>query len=351
VKIMSAGCAGAVFSLIFFAGNSQAFTRPYQFTALHAANGYTNTEPTAINDFGQVVGISFNTNLESSQATIWIGNSASPLISSGFGVSQAFGINNAGQVVGGANISSTDNDWHAIVWNSAGPQDLGPGNAFAINTAGQVAGTNGSQRATIWNGTTPTTIGSGPDQTGAINSSGQVAGSSGYDAVVWNNGIKNPLPGLGGIGARAQAINDLGVSVGYSWIPGNSTYHATIWNGTGVIDLGSLGGGQSRALGINNTGTIVGDSTTATGFQHATLWTAMGPVDLNSFIDPSTIGKDWTLAVAVGINAEGSITGISRNYFSGQWEGFILKPIPEPKIHYMMLFGLGLLGAIVICKK
>ncbi|MBK9021917.1 MAG: hypothetical protein IPL72_18805 [Sulfuritalea sp.] len=166
MKFTNAVVAGALASMALFAGTGQAIAQAYRFTALPAANGYLNAEPTAINDFGQVVGISFNTNLESSQATIWNNGTPSALGYAGGGISQAYGIDNGGQVVGGVNVSTTGNDWHAVVWSGSTTRDLGPGMAFAINKSGQVAGTNERQQAVIWNGGTVTQLGSGPDQTG-----------------------------------------------------------------------------------------------------------------------------------------------------------------------------------------
>jgi probable HAF family extracellular repeat protein len=74
-------------------------------------------------------------------------------------------INDAGQVVGTSPFGATNT--HAVIWNGGIPTDLGTlgGNnsqAFGINNAGQIVGTAGPQgnRATIWNGGTPTFLGS-----------------------------------------------------------------------------------------------------------------------------------------------------------------------------------------------
>ncbi len=95
--------------------------------------------------------------------------------------------------------------------------------AKGINNAGQVVGVSGGLKygvqipvesdggghATIWNGTTPTDLGTL----------------------------------LGGHTSRATGINDSGQVVGYSDYDGSPfSTHATIWNGTTPTDLGTLGG-------------------------------------------------------------------------------------------------------------
>lgn len=95
-------------------------------------------------------------------------------------------INNAGQIVGRVNMSSTSNDWHGTIWNGAsltGNRTLGTNHddANAINDAGQVAGSN-AYHATIWNGATATTLGSGTVL--AINNNGKAAGAAMYSGGI-----------------------------------------------------------------------------------------------------------------------------------------------------------------------
>ena len=72
--------------------------------------------------------------------------------------------------------------------------------------------------------------------------------------------------------ARATAVNDSGVAVGYStYVTEPSTpdagQHAVIFQGGNPVSLGTLGNGNNNdsANGINDSGVIVGASSTSTG--------------------------------------------------------------------------------------
>lgn len=92
------------------------------------------------------------------------------------------------------------------------------------------------------------------------------------------------------------------------------------------IDLGTLGGASSSANAINDTGQIVGWSYTSNGVDHAFLWSSGNMVDLNSLIDPAS---GWTLEGAGAITNLGWIVGTGRNAF-GETHAYLLTPAPEP---------------------
>jgi len=179
--------------------------------------GGLSSSARGINSVGQVVGWSYTSGGES-HAFLWTPTSTNGTTGSmvdlgtlGGTESIAYGINTAGQVVGFASLAG-DAVLHAFLWTPGGTdgvasnpqmQDLGAfggsySTAFAINSAGVVTG--GSSTANtdefhpfIWTPSTPN------GTTGTME-----------DAI-----------GLGGLGAYATGINDLGQIAGQSTLVGN----------------------------------------------------------------------------------------------------------------------------------
>ena len=226
---------------------------------------------------------------------------------------QALGINNRGQIVGGAETSTQDScsiffqQVEAVLWENGQVQELPlfPGDqdgfANAINDRGQVVGVTGCvttiTRAVLWP--------KGP-----------------------NGGVID-LGNLGGTGGNVPSdINNRGQVVGQSDLPGDTTHHAFLWTeATGMQDLGTLNGEPvSLAFGINNQTQIVGifedfagDNTT--GF----LWQDGVMTDLNTLIPP---GSPLFLQEPVGINDRGEIVGFGV-LSDGEQRGFLLIPCNE----------------------
>jgi probable HAF family extracellular repeat protein len=90
----------------------------------------------------------------------------------------------------------------------------------------------------------------------AINEVGQVigysysAGSAGSRAFVWQAGVMTELT-LGGSRSSATAINEAGQIIGYSYLWGDAGSHAFVWQAGVMTDLGTLGGSSSYATAIN----------------------------------------------------------------------------------------------------
>src|SRR5271165_5942603 len=63
---------------------------------------------------------------------------------------------------------------------------------------------------------------------------------------------------LGGTSSFAQAINNSGQIVGYSYMAGNVNMNAFLYCAGAMTDLGTLGGSDSFALAINGAGQVVG---------------------------------------------------------------------------------------------
>ncbi len=212
---------------------------------------------------------------------------------------------------------------HAFFWGQQhGIQDIGtlPGGdfseAFAINNAGQVAGTSNtasSMRAFLWTSATGLQdLGTLPranaSQAYAINEAGQVVGASGTDAVLWTNGLIQDIGGLPGSDwSEAHGINNAGQVVGFS----NTTdgQRAFLWSGNTIQDLGTLpGDSASRANLINDHGVVIGASEGRNGVR-AFAWTAT--VGMQTI--PTLPGGSYS--EAFGVNNAGQVVGASGSSF------------------------------------
>jgi probable HAF family extracellular repeat protein len=217
--------------------------------------------------------------------------------------SAAYGLNDAGQVVGYANFIGVFYE-RAFLWDSQnGIQNLGTlgegqfSFAYGINTSGQVVGDSdvfeGSlEHAFVWdsqngmqdlNSLIPPNSGLELHQARAINDAGQIVGNAGdypqIQAYVYNAGTVTGLGFLPGFdNSFATAINNAEQVVGYVTKNGASGAHAFVYAEGAMADLNDLvspGSGLTLAVatGINNAGQIACSAKDAMGHLHAVLLT------------------------------------------------------------------------------
>lgn len=238
--------------------------------------------------------------------------------------SQAYGVNNRGQVVGFAENGTQDPSCtspqvlqvEAVVWEPKKghiqrlPPLSGDPDAFglAINDEGEVAGCSGI--------------------------CGNVGATSCRHAVVWKNGSPTDIGGLFNLAGAiniAAAINNRGQVLGSSVRQDGSSVRSFIWQNGAITDLGILPGNPLTFLGgINNNGQVVGHSCDETDtYCSAYLWQDGLMIDLNTLIPP---GFPLKLYYAGDINDRGEIAGIAVdpiNPITGASAAFLAIPCDD----------------------
>lgn len=282
-----------------YAPNSSGVGQAYLWTPVtsNAASGTLSflplTEACAINGPGQVAGygqVVLKGRKSAGYAQVWQPDGTiTNLISGG----KAFGINDAGNVVGQAFGAST----YPFLWSHGMAYDLyaqtGGARATSINQSGQIAGLDANfATGFLWtpstpNGTTGTSIHL-PIAASAINDLGQVVGPPstimGQAALYTPSGGVQYLPG-----SNASGINNLTQVVGAAYTSPDPSLHAYLWDSVhGARNLND----SSQFILYNSNGTF------ATG---------------------------WFLFQADGINDYGQIVGWGINS-AGQRRIFLLTP-------------------------
>lgn len=231
------------------------------------------------------------------------------------------GVNNLGQIVGLAEISTHDPacpspqvlDFEAVVW---GPK---PGQILEL----------------------PPLPGDTVGLANEINDHGQAVGATGLcsafstgieHAVLWQDGSAIDLGNLGSqLFNSANTINERGEVAGGAGMPNNATWHAFLWNKGVMRDLGLLAGDvMSQSNGMNNKGQVVGTSCIDINFSdcRAFIWQNGVMTNLNDLIPPNSL-QGIHLGIANDINDRGEIVGATVTNNGADGPGFVLFPCNE----------------------
>jgi probable HAF family extracellular repeat protein len=252
-----------------------------------------------------------------------------------------FGINITDDVVGG--IGNATGTGHAFLYHAGSLQDLGllPGAlssaAYGINNAGQIVGWSGSHWF-LYSGGTMMDMGIG--QALKINNLGQIVGTaalgpySGRGAFFYDGSIHfvEPLPLGGNEGNLGYGINDAGDLVGASYFGDGISSHPFLYHAGSLTDLGNLPGtNQCEAIDINIERQVVGNcvNNQKPDGLHAFLFSAGNLYDLASLIFPYPGLLDRVSA----INRDGIIAATLHGH------PILLKPIGKPESHILPLSG------------
>lgn len=227
------------------------------------------------------------------------------------GYSWAQQINNAEEIAGGSLAS--DGSFHAVLWNHGQISDLGTlggPNSFGngINDRGQIVG-----GATVSNVFNP------------------ILGFPPFYGTLWDHGEVTVLtPGVPAaafnINNKTQVVGRILVPDAKE----GGVAHAFLWQEGVLTDLGvpdGFGDDDSEANSLNDSGQIVGDS--GVGFiegyppDHALLWQNGGWIDLNTLI-PSDSG--YYLILAADVNASGQIAVCAVPQNTGSIHAALLTP-------------------------
>jgi len=302
------------------------------------------SEAYGINDAGQVVGRA--STRRGSNAVLWEAGEIVNLGTLGGDTSTAYAINSKGQIVGDSMVGQGT---HAFLWDSGGMKDLGAlGGSFStaqdINDSGHIVGysrVDGKSNAFVWMSgemkrfETMDYSGVESSEAYAINDY-KVVGTLKHEgeAKAFNVNIDGyrldmGLGGLGGNDSIASDINNHSDIVGTSSTGSeNHAFYLTDFNSNpqkGMVDIGTLGGKNSAAKAVNETQQVVGESDTGNG-KHAFIWNdSTGISDLAGLT-----GETFVPQSAEDINNYSQIVGYgSGEATEGSKQAYVLTLHPD----------------------
>ena len=219
---------------------------------------------------------------------------------------------------------------HAVLWFNRVKIDIGkPGlggprsAGFGINRTGQVVGAAEVSEANY-------------EDFCGFNAYGLPHSDSACLPFIWQDGVMNPLPTLGGANGAAYRINDHGVAVGLAETKEQesacpvSQFKPVIWKDGTAYPLPTFQGDPvGVAAWINDKGQVVGSSGTCAPFNpnsglymvenHALLWDNGKVIDLGNLGGTGGIAGNHSCA----INNRGQVVGHSELPNDTTFHGFL----------------------------
>ncbi len=287
--------------------------------------------------------------------------------------SNANGISNAGQVVGttvDVNNASTSVNFTGTPGTLSTLNTGASQVAFGINSAGDVVGGNGTNAFFLPNGGSLQTLGvpGGASNAFGINDKGNIVGqfTSGANTpgfILANSAsntfttINQPTGATSDV-INAQGINNNGEVVGF-YLGNDGQVHGFTANApaspgtitaTAVADpvIPAVAGEPgatfvfSQILGVNDNGLAVGYYGDSTASQHGYFYNTN--TGLYTFLDDPAAAFDNGVEVTqiTGINNSGMIDGFYTDA-NGIAHSFVATPVPEPSSVLLACLGLGAL--------
>lgn len=346
-RIVAAAALALASTIVQAAG-----TPTYNLTAIGDGSGWR------INEAGQVAGWSNIAN----KAYLYTPGVGRTLIDPApFATSSlAYGINNAGEVVGYSQFSGGGGSQPFKFSLADGLQPLTrptTTSPFLPYLRGVSINDHGSVAGDQWYSTAETGPQMNPSGVNVIdvNNSNLFAGSTvnfatGYrTAALWSptTGLQS-VGGIGGNTSTFMALNDSGWAVGYGenqWF----VEHAMLYDGSTLIDIGAQFGARtfSQAYGVSESGLVVGRFTPGgqygNGPVHAFAYSSeYGAFDLNGALAAGQ-GDGWVLLSAQDATADGRIVGWGS--LNGTISAFVLTPVsavPEASTVVQATLGLAM---------